>query len=110
MPASIPTASSADSAQWEPVSKPMDSVQCATDRPSTPTPTARTTHASRRACFIALRVLCGLLVTRGLRAVRLAVPLTDGTGATTLRPDMRLLHHRGLVLRAGCVLPARGPL
>ena len=45
MPASMPTASRPDSAQCDPVSRPMDSVQCATDRPSTPTPTAPTAHA-----------------------------------------------------------------
>src|SRR6266851_10406510 len=110
MPASMPTASRPASAQWEPVSKPMDSVQCATDNPSTPTPTAPTAPAKRRACFIALRAPRCLPVTRSLRAGRLAVPLTDSGRATTLKPDMRLLLNRGLVLRVDRVFSARGQL
>src|SRR5262249_30707999 len=109
-PARPPTASSVDSAQWEPVSKPMDSVQWTTDKPSTPTPTAPTAHARRRACFIPLRAPRGLLVVRGLRAGFRAVPLTDGVCETPLRPDMGTLRNREPVLRAGRVLLAPGLL
>src|SRR5262245_36904910 len=105
MPASMPTASRPDSAQCEPVSRPMDSVQWATDRPSTPTPTAPTAHARRRACFMALRPRGW-----GLRAGRFGVPLTGAGRWTTLNPDMRLLLERGLVLRADRVLAAHGRL
>src|SRR4051794_2184919 len=86
----------------------MDSVQWATDRDSTPTPTEPTAQARRRACFSALREPRGLLADRALRAGRLAVPLTDSGRWTTLKPDMGHLGNRGLVLRIGRVLPARG--
>src|SRR5213080_4253275 len=104
MPASMPTASRPDSAQCDPVSRPMDSVQWATDRPSTPTPTAPTAQARRRACLMALRPRWGA----GLRAGRLGVPLTGAGRWTTLNPDMGLLLERCLVSRADRVLAAHG--
>src|SRR5438034_500756 len=110
MPASMPTASRPDSAQCDPVSRPMDSVQWATDSPSTPTPTAPTPAARRRACLSALPAPRGLLDVWGLRAGRRGVPLTDSGRGTTLRPDMGHLLTRGLVFRAGRVLLARGRL
>src|SRR5581483_7694507 len=66
-------------------------------------------RSSRFACFITLREPCCLLGW-GLRAGRLVLPLTDSGGWTTLRPDMRHLSTRSLVLRAGRVLAARGRL
>src|SRR5436190_13393016 len=113
MPASMPTASRPASAQCEPVKRPMDSVQWATDSPSTPTPTEPTTPANRRACLIPLRPSRGLLGVWGLRAGRAALPFTDSTRGTkgdTTDADMGTLSHRGPVLRAGRVFAARGRL
>src|SRR5262249_10869517 len=63
-----------------------------------------------RACFMALRALGGLLAPRGLRAGRLALPLTDGACGTTLRADMGTLRNRGPVLRASRALATPGLL
>src|SRR5947208_6057528 len=91
----MPMASNPDSAQCDPVSRPIDSVQWATDKPSTPTPTAPTVQANRRACTIALRDPRGLLATFGLRVRCLATPLTDSAREITLNSDMGLLLNQG---------------
>src|SRR5262245_26222364 len=100
MPASTPTARRPASAQWEPVSRPTDSVQWAPERPGTPTPTAPTAAARRRTCRRGLRGRRGRPAGLGLGAGRLVVPLRDSARGTTFGPDTGTLLTLGGVSRS----------